>query len=444
MKKEWLLLVGTSIVTLLIALGIVRWLAPQLLGGPVDLQLVGVDEKVPPFFEGVFRRADYASKEFLLKDPYTQLRAKPLFPGSGPMGPHDILGFRNRHIPDAADIVFIGDSQTYGNNVPLEENYPSQVSRMLTDKQAVPYGMAVGAWGAVQYFDMFIKAILFRPRVVVIGLYTGNDPLDSFKMAYGVDEWKQFIPDHSLSASDMPTVDFPAPDSQRWKVVFKDGVETEFTPTLRLSSNSDHSAVKAGYQVMAKVAEVIAEASKAFYLQPVFIIIPTKELVYAKKVEQEGLSPPEDYRTLVEREAANIDWLAEQIKADPGAVYVDVVSPMQEAALSSTPLYPTNINGHPVEAGYGIIAKAIATAIEQYLKPRPKGLYGLPVSDNRVMLMLVKKEGVFPFKSVDIAVENGWKPGRINEISLRDMANLPRYRVIDTVAPERFGPDSVR
>jgi hypothetical protein len=56
MKKEWLLLSISVLVTLIAALGIIRWMAPGLLGVPVDLQLVQVDEKLPPFYEGAFRR----------------------------------------------------------------------------------------------------------------------------------------------------------------------------------------------------------------------------------------------------------------------------------------------------------------------------------------------------------------------------------------------------
>jgi hypothetical protein len=51
MKKDWLLLAASIVLTLGVALGIVRWLAPQLLGITPDLQLVKIDKKVPPFFE---------------------------------------------------------------------------------------------------------------------------------------------------------------------------------------------------------------------------------------------------------------------------------------------------------------------------------------------------------------------------------------------------------
>ena len=49
---------ATATVTLVLSLGLIRWLAPALLGVPSDLQLVQVSREVPPFFAGVFRAED--------------------------------------------------------------------------------------------------------------------------------------------------------------------------------------------------------------------------------------------------------------------------------------------------------------------------------------------------------------------------------------------------
>ena len=131
MKREWVLLLTSVTLTVVLALGLLRWLAPGLLGIPVDLQMVRVSEKLPPFFEGVFRIEDYQSPDFILKDPYTSVRAKPLYPEINGMGPNDILGFRNRQVPNVAEVVVIGDSQTYGNNAILEQNWPSRMADQL-------------------------------------------------------------------------------------------------------------------------------------------------------------------------------------------------------------------------------------------------------------------------------------------------------------------------
>lgn len=182
MKTDWALLAGVTAVTTMIVLAGVRWFAPQLLGIPIDLQSVGVSETRPAFYEGIFRSID--SEQFLLQDPYIRVRAKPLLPRGFGIGPHDLLGFRNRAIPNIADVIVLGDSQTYGNNVLLEYNWPSQLQTLLGHRATV-YNMATGGWGAVQYLDMFAKGLFFRPQLVVVAFYGGNDPLESYHARMG-------------------------------------------------------------------------------------------------------------------------------------------------------------------------------------------------------------------------------------------------------------------
>lgn len=130
-KKEYLVLFCTTLVTLILALGIIKWQAPRLLGLPSDLELVQIDKAVPPFYSGVFRWDDMRSGEFLVKDPLTRVRARPFHSETVSAGPHNLLGFRNRAIHSIADIVVIGDSQTYRNNPVLEQNWPSQMRDLL-------------------------------------------------------------------------------------------------------------------------------------------------------------------------------------------------------------------------------------------------------------------------------------------------------------------------
>ena len=136
MKKEWMLLSISVLVTLIASLGIIRWIAPDLLGVSSNLQLVQLDEKLPAFYEGVFRRDKENAGELLLNDPLTRVRARPFLHDMQPLGygPHDILGFRNYSVPRVADVVTIGDSQTYGNNAFLSGNWPSNLADRLAGK----------------------------------------------------------------------------------------------------------------------------------------------------------------------------------------------------------------------------------------------------------------------------------------------------------------------
>lgn len=49
MKKEWIMLIASIILTLGLSIGLIRLFTPQLLGIPIDLQMVSVDEKYPLF-----------------------------------------------------------------------------------------------------------------------------------------------------------------------------------------------------------------------------------------------------------------------------------------------------------------------------------------------------------------------------------------------------------
>ena len=448
MKKEWLLLVATVIVTIMLAIGLIRLFVPQLLGIPVDLQMVQLEKTLPPFYDGVFRHPDPDETGFLLKDPVTSVRNRPfLVSRQGLAGPHDILGFRNRQVPNVADIVIIGDSQTYGTNVILSANWPSQMRHTLKKKYArkpVVYAMATGGWGAIQYLDMADKAMAFKPRILVVAFYSGNDPLESFLLAYNTQQWQWLIPDHSITASDAPTFAFPAPESEWWPVEFSDGTKTIFTPYLRHGANDGNLAANAGYAIMEKVARLISEKAAQNGVHTVFTIIPTKELVYAEKVRQDNLDVPDKYLALIRDEEKNIHQLASTLAQLPNTSYVDVTSALQEAAMDARPLYPQNINGHPITAGYRVIGETVSTTINPHLPPKPApGLVALSQENGTYEPILITEKGWWHFISMEILHANNWKLNketRVPAFGDRDIADLEYLGVIDRIAPAEFGP----
>lgn len=443
LKKEWLLLSAVALVTLAASLGILRWLAPQLIGLPVDLRLVKTSETVPPFYEGVFRQADYSTDELLLNDPVTVTRGRPRFPELATLGPHDVLGFRNREVPLYADIAVIGDSQTYGNNVALESNWPSRMTEALIDHQSVTYNMASGGWGGVQYLEMATKATTFQPRLLIVAFYTGNDSLESFRLAYELEQFKDLRPTPDLGAEDMPAVKFPAPPEQLWKVSFEDGFETTFTPSLRLPANDDHPVVRAGYGVMANAAREIRRVTRPFGAAVIFTIIPTKEYVFSDKIRHEGIVPPPEYQRLVSEEAKQIAEFADTLRSIPDADYVDVTKPLIAAAVAGHSIYPGNENGHPVEGGYAVIAEALATAARDKLRKQIRGVVVVPVGADNGALFLVRSDGAWRLPGIRQALDNGWSRDQIKIVSVRDLAGLPRRGILDVVDPNRFGPDAV-
>ncbi len=193
------------------------------------------------------------------------------------------------------------------------------------------------------------------------------------------------LPDHTISVDDAPSVVFPPPDSELWDVQFSDGLEFSFAPKLRLASNQEHPAVQAGYDVMAIVAKQIVEIAATRNVRVVFTIIPTAELVYARKVRSENIVASSEYSALIAAETMRIERLAAELSKIPRATYVDIVSVLQSEALGSEPLYPP-ANGHPLPAGYQIIAEALAPTVSELLpkqQPPSSAANELPAGSSR-------------------------------------------------------------
>ena len=434
-RKEWLMASATAVITLAISLAVIRWLAPQLLGIPVDLQMVSVDEKVSPFYEAVFREKDLSSKGFLLKDPYSGIRARPLFPRRITMGPNDLLGFRNPSVPNVADVVIVGDSQTYGNNADIDQNWPAHLRTAMKDQSPIVYNMSVGGWGAVQYAYAAEKAAAFRPHLMIISFYTGNDPLESFIVAYNNEHWKEFRPDPSITSADIPRLELDT-----LPIRFNDGITTVFTPKTRYTSNMDHEAVETGYKIMAESARRITKANSINGIRTLFTIIPTKELVYESKILKENIDVSESYRLLVSAEKNNINNLKKEIADIPQALYIDVVNPLKKAALGSTPLYTETADGHPIANGYQVIGRTVANAIQGLMPPPKEGVYQLPITSKMSKYFLVDDNKLRVFKNADVTEKNGWDCESAPIIADRDLANLKFTGTIVEVNQNRYGP----
>jgi lysophospholipase L1-like esterase len=121
------------------------------------------------------RLGDRAVEDKLTNDPQLGRRLAPYAMG------HDANGFRNDDVPQHADIVVLGDSQTWGVNVQRPDAWPQQLGRI---SQQRVYNMGLGGFGPVQYWVLTERALKLSPKVIVVGLYLGNDLFDAYDMAY--------------------------------------------------------------------------------------------------------------------------------------------------------------------------------------------------------------------------------------------------------------------
>src|SRR5262245_27437148 len=111
--------------------------------------------------------------EPLLPDADLGHRGNPQFPG------HDANGFRNTAVPDTADIIAIGDSHTYGTSVASNQAWPRVLERLTSCRV---YSMALGGYGPLQYLALARRAVQFKPRVLLVGIYFGNDFYNNWVM----------------------------------------------------------------------------------------------------------------------------------------------------------------------------------------------------------------------------------------------------------------------
>ncbi len=110
-----------------------------------------------------------------LPDPRLGHRPSPEYPG------HDRNGFRNPNVPIEADIIGLGDSQTYGTGVEPRNAWPRQLESMTGE---AVYSMAFGGYGPTHSLILWNQAVALRPKVIIEAFYAGNDLYDSFNLVY--------------------------------------------------------------------------------------------------------------------------------------------------------------------------------------------------------------------------------------------------------------------
>src|ERR1051325_2787661 len=111
----------------------------------------------------------------VINDPVLVARYAPNAPG------HDARGFRNAQALAKADVVALGDSQTWGVNVLAAGSWPQQLGRL---SGLSVYNMGVGSYGPAQYLILTDQALRLSPQTIVVGLYVGNDLYDAYNLTY--------------------------------------------------------------------------------------------------------------------------------------------------------------------------------------------------------------------------------------------------------------------
>lgn len=229
------------------------------------------------------------------------------------------------------------------------------------------YSMATHGWGGIEYFEIFRKAIFFSPKLIIVAFYTGNDPAETFRLAYGDERWKRYRVQGGFTMADYPTAAWPPPENEQEFISFSDGSTRGFTPKVRRISNLRQPAVDAAYDMMGKIADEMGAIARKEKIKLIFTIIPTKELVHSRRVALEGITASEEFTALVRDENEQISRFTTRLSAIEGSAYVNLVADLQELALGGEPLYPSTSDGHPLAEGYASIARLLAPLAGQLL-----------------------------------------------------------------------------
>ena len=339
----------------------------------------------------------------LVDDPILGHRIAPFAAG------HDALGFRNDAVPARADIVAIGDSMTYGVAAPRESSWPRQLGDLLGERV---YNMGLGGYGPLQYLHLARdQAASLKPRLVIVGVYLGNDVMDAFLHARARAHWhawrvsveaepaltdydraglaeprrrlaalRSWLARHSMlysviRATLLPGLQAKEQDAMAqeagagvrmlWKDASNPAVRTIFTPGLRLAAlDLEVQSVREGLQISQKALAALKAQTERQGTQLLVAVIPTKERAFCRRLQRAGEQLPASFVRLCEAESRVNAQLQRFLRAQAIA-YVDLTPALEAQIERDLPVYPTDADGHPQAQGYRVIATEIAAAVRR-------------------------------------------------------------------------------
>jgi hypothetical protein len=351
----------------------------------------------------VLNPADYLSVG-MVKDPIFGA-----IPAPTARAGFDALGFRNRSVPKTADIVAIGDSQTYGNAATMDDSWPYVLGR-LTGQRV--YNMGLGGYGPNQYLELLkTKALGLKPRMILCGLSVTDDFDNAYHLTYGLDHWAYLrtLPDVKVDfdrwdTDSEPSAPGPGKALRVWlsrhsvvyELVFHTGlgdrlkgkvqisnaaqlypgmatslvlpehhIEEAFQPVANLHGlDQDRQSVQEGMRITFELLREMDEICRQNHIQFVVVVIPTKEMVFSKYLEhnsQIALSSVVDKLLHDERVALDRTF---KFMSDSNIAYIDPLPALQQSAEQGV-FTKSAGDMHPNKNGYRIIAEATSEGLKQ-------------------------------------------------------------------------------
>ncbi|MFZ5523321.1 MAG: SGNH/GDSL hydrolase family protein [Pseudomonadota bacterium] len=344
----------------------------------------------------------------MIDDPMLGQRIKPNTTG------HDALGFRNAEVPERANVVAIGDSQTYGVSASRDGSWPHQLGELIHEPV---YNMALGGYGPLQYLYLAEhEAKKLRPQQLLVGLYFGNDLIDAYRLARHSPYWSSWRergsaesdgPEEQQTANEEPKKRFA--DLRDWlsrhsvlysmlritlfsefssreqdliamqvttdqRIIWVDpsgrSVRTIFTPQSRLFAlDMQLPNVQEGLRITKRAFASLQKEAVARDEELLIVLIPTKERVYCHYIKDSGGLMPTTFISLCEAEE-RIKGDLEQFFDTNKIAYVDVTKALEEQTYKHIQIYPKDSDGHPLAIGYGVIARTVYDTVRRLQKEK--------------------------------------------------------------------------
>lgn len=334
---------------------------------------------------------------------------------------HDANGFRNASIPTSADIVTLGDSQTYGAQVSPGDPWP----RRLAEKTGrTVYNMGFGGWCPGQYLLLMPDAVKFRPKVIVTEFYSGNDLYDCFSVAYYNGQLadlktaneteqkkireleqrqtlKQYVPTTYLRqkpVSELPAMRqfgvwiddhvrlaqvsgriqdlyrqrYAPPQWEDIKAMYSEFVRCDIyegpraksvlTPYSRLAgADLSDARIREGFEIALASLRRMDEAARAAGATHLIFLLPTKELVFKDEVNQHGGGTGALRKQLANEEEL---WrLTREYFERNKLRYFDTLPDLRNALAAGEQPFPMSEDGHLNPGGHRVVADAVAREI---------------------------------------------------------------------------------
>ncbi|MEM7009807.1 MAG: hypothetical protein AAF462_11805 [Thermodesulfobacteriota bacterium] len=315
-------------------------------------------------------------------------------PGSGA---HDSWGYRNKTVPDSADIVTIGDSHTYGVSATAANSWPSSLSR-ISGKNI--YNLSLGGYGPAEYlYLMENKALNLNPELIIVGFYLGNDLKDSLTAVYTVPIWEALRTNSEIKLEDVQKnnkpnkkglTDWLSANSVLYRIISSSaigdnlrqqrrldrgeeilmlqideiGINTGFTPDRRLKGlDLGTPEIREGLKLSLSFLNKMNQLAKDNDTEFLVVILPTKENVYSDFINQDQeLSQSEKLKALITNEEIANQFVRAFFDAN-SISYIDMLEPLKNAAQTQQ-IYPNNFGGHSNKNGYEIIADNVGQHIQ--------------------------------------------------------------------------------